>query len=135
MTGDGAGYDDGVGFHADLERMHAAGWGIEVISWQRSCRRALREWATEIGRFIALDDYYESITFLEGGRRSAPLSLSRRALSIPRISPAQQAELAGRTESAARVLALEQELEALKSRAVSKAKGKAKYEKRMGRGK
>ena len=27
MTGDGAGYDDGVGFHADMERMYAAGWG------------------------------------------------------------------------------------------------------------
>jgi hypothetical protein len=26
MTGDGAGYDDGVGFHADMERMHSAGW-------------------------------------------------------------------------------------------------------------
>ena len=25
MTGDGAGYDDGVGFHADMAQMHAAG--------------------------------------------------------------------------------------------------------------
>ena len=32
MTGDGAGYDDGAGFHADMERMHFAGWGIEVVS-------------------------------------------------------------------------------------------------------
>lgn len=30
MTGDGAGYDDGIGFHADIKRMHASGWGIEV---------------------------------------------------------------------------------------------------------
>ena len=70
MTGDGAGYDDGVGFHADLERMHAAGWGIEVLSWLKSCRRTLREWATTNGKFIPLDDYYESVTFLEGGRHS-----------------------------------------------------------------
>ena len=49
MTGDGAGYDDGVGFHADMERMHAAGWGVEVLSWQNHCRRALREWATSYG--------------------------------------------------------------------------------------
>ena len=54
MTGDGAGYDDGVGFHADMERMHAAGWGVEVVSWQRSCRRTLREWATAKGKFIPL---------------------------------------------------------------------------------
>jgi hypothetical protein len=38
LTGDGAGYDDGVGFHADTERMHAAGWAIEVLSWEHSCR-------------------------------------------------------------------------------------------------
>ena len=54
MTGDGAGYDDGVGFHADMERLHAAGWGIEVVSWLSSCRRTLREWATEKGVFIPL---------------------------------------------------------------------------------
>lgn len=135
MTGDGAGYDDGVGFHADLERMHAGGWGIEVVSWQRSCRRALREWATANGKFIALDDYYESVTFLEGGRHSIPLNLSRRALSDPHLSPAQRAELTAKTESEARVLALQQELETLKSKAAVKAKGKAKYEKRMARGK
>jgi hypothetical protein len=64
LTGDGAGYDEGIGFHADLERMHESGWGIEVISWRGSCKRALREWSTAKGCFIALDEYYESITFL-----------------------------------------------------------------------
>lgn len=29
LTGDGAGYDDGAGFHADMERMYTAGWAIE----------------------------------------------------------------------------------------------------------
>ena len=33
LTGDGAGYEDGAGFHADLERMARRGWGIEVLSW------------------------------------------------------------------------------------------------------
>ena len=135
MTGDGAGYDDGVGFHADMQRMHTSGWGIEVLSWQRACRRALREWATANGTFVALDDYYESITFLEGGRRSKVLDLSRRAVSAPRSSPAQQAELAAKTESEAKVLALQQELEALKGKTAAKAKGKAKYAKRIARGK
>ena len=67
MTGDGAGYDDGVGFHADMARMHEAGWGIEVVSWLKSCRRTLRDWATANGVFIPLDDYYESVTFLNPG--------------------------------------------------------------------
>ena len=65
LTGDGSGFADGVGFHADLERMHGKGWRIEVLSWRHSCNRRMREWAENVGRFIALDDYYESITFLE----------------------------------------------------------------------
>ena len=135
MTGDGAGYDDGVGFHADMERMHAAGWGIEVISWQRACRRALREWAIANGTFVRLDDYYESVTFLEGGRHAKPLDLSNRAVSTPRASPLRQAELKAKMEADSRVLALQQELDSLKATASAKALGKAKYEKRMGRGK
>lgn len=133
MTGDGAGYDDGVGFHADMERMNAAGWGIEVLSWQKPCRRALREWATANGVFVALDDHYESVTFLEGGRRSKALDLSRRVVSAPRASLAQRAAMAAKTESEAKVVALQQELEALKTKASAKAKGKAKYERRMAR--
>lgn len=133
MTGDGAGYDDGVGFHADMERMHAAGWGVEVLSWQKHCRRALREWATANGVFVPLDDYYESVTFLETARRSKPLDLSHRAKTSPRFSPTARAELAAKTEAEAKVRALQQELADLKAGLESKARGKAKYEKRMAR--
>lgn len=133
MTGDGAGYDDGVGFHADMKRMHTAGWGIEVISWTRHCRRALREWAVQNGAFIQLDDYYESVTFVEHARRAKPLDLSRRPTAVPRVSPVRQAELRATTETDAQILALQQELEALKAKATSKAKGKGQYERRMGR--
>ena len=31
ISGDGAGFDDGCGFHADLERMHRKGWKLK--SW------------------------------------------------------------------------------------------------------
>lgn len=78
LTGDGAGYDDGVGFHADLERMHRGGWGIEVISWTAACRRTLREWAETVGVYVPLEDFWRSITFVEHGRRSEPISLRRR---------------------------------------------------------
>ena len=87
LTGDGSGFADGVGFHADLERMHQRSWRIEVLSWRHSCNRRMREWAETNGKFIALDDFYESITFLEPpapGRPAAepryaiPLDLSRR---------------------------------------------------------
>lgn len=90
LTGDGAGYDVGTGFHATLERMHSRGWRIEILSWRHTCRRAMREWAEENGLFIALDDFYDSITFREPsrpghelapGRDSAPLDLSLRPVS------------------------------------------------------
>lgn len=81
LTGDGAGFEDGVGFHADLARMYRRGWGIEVLAWDRACNRKLKRWASEVGVYIPLDDYYRSVTFIEGGRRSMPLTLARR----PRI--------------------------------------------------
>ena len=87
LTGDGAGFLDGAGFHADLERMRSRGWRIEVISWRHSCNRRMRRWAEENGKFIALDDFYESVTFLEppapgrpvgGPRYPLPLDLGKR---------------------------------------------------------
>jgi hypothetical protein len=87
LTGDGAGYEDGAGFHADLERMARRGWGIEVLSWEAACNRRLKTWAQQAGVYIALDDYYESITFIEHGRRSKPLSLTRRPTAQPRKAP------------------------------------------------
>ena len=50
----------------------------------------MRRWAEENGVFVALDDFYESVTFMEPsrpgfelamGRDPAPLDLSRRAMS------------------------------------------------------
>lgn len=89
VTGDGAGFYDGVGFHADLERMHGRGWGIEVLSWRHTCNNRMRKWAEQAGVFVALDDFYESITFLESGpgdpigssRDEVPVDLSKRLLA------------------------------------------------------
>ena len=68
LTGDGAGYVEGRGFHSTLERMHRRGWKVEVLSWAHSCNRRMREWAEEQGAFVPLDDYYEAITFREPSR-------------------------------------------------------------------
>lgn len=89
MTGDGAGYDEGVGFHADLERFHKKGWGIEVISWESACSRALKNWASTNGVFIPLERFYKQVTFVQGGRKSAVLSMKGRQWAEPRrIVPA-----------------------------------------------
>lgn len=77
LTGDGRGFSEGAGFHADLERMRGRGWRIEVLSWRHSCARKMREWATEHGVFIPLDDYYESVTFLESPPQGHPIAPPR----------------------------------------------------------
>ena len=87
LTGDGAGYLEGAGFHRTLERMHRQRWRVEILSWKHPCNQGMRRWAEENGVFVALDDFYESITFLEPSkpgcqlamaRRQAPLDLSER---------------------------------------------------------
>ena len=82
LTGDGAGFHDGVGFHADLERMHRRGWRIEVLSWRHSCNRRMREWAEQNGKFVALDDFYDSVTFLEPPTPGQPAADPRYAVPI-----------------------------------------------------
>ena len=90
LTGDGAGYLEGTGFHSTLERMHRRGWRIEILSWAHATNQRMRRWAEENGIFVALDDYYDSVTFREPsrpgyeftlGRESAPLDLTSRKLS------------------------------------------------------
>jgi len=85
LTGDGKGFLDGVGFHADLERMHKKGWNIEVLAWEGTCNPRLKEWAERIGIFIALEDFYEEVTFLDDEhgviRKSKAMDLKKRPIS------------------------------------------------------
>ena len=90
LTGDGAGYLEGAGFHSTLQRMRRRGWKVEVLSWRHSCNYRMREWAEENGVFIPLDDFYDAITFLEPSlpghrlaqsRPAAPLDLARRRVA------------------------------------------------------
>ena len=92
LSGDGAGYSKGLGFHRTLERMHGKGWRIEILSWAHACNQRMRHWAGENGVFVALDDFYEAITFMEPSRpgyelaaprEPAVLDLSNRDISPP----------------------------------------------------
>ena len=96
LTGDGAGYADGRGFHSTLERMQQRSWSVEVLSWRHSCARGMREWAETNGAFIPLDDYYSAITFREPSRDGfdfapprlqATLDLSQRPMTAPPVRP------------------------------------------------
>ncbi|MXX07238.1 MAG: NYN domain-containing protein [Gammaproteobacteria bacterium] len=90
LTGDGAGYREGEGFHSTLERMHKRGWRIEILSWAHAVKSQMRRWAEVKGIFVALDDFYSSITFLEPSRPGFELAKGRKEselnLSIRRTS-------------------------------------------------
>ena len=77
LTGDGAGYQEGVGFHRTLERMHNRGWRVEILSWAHSCNQRMRRWAEENGVFIGLDDHYLSVTYLRPSSPGHELAQSR----------------------------------------------------------
>ena len=95
LTGDGAGYLEGAGFHATLERMHERGWRMEILSWAHATNQRMRRWAEANGIFVALDDFYEAISFMEPSRPGFELALPRDAaavdLSRRRISPSTEA--------------------------------------------
>ena len=87
LTGDGAGYLEGAGFHSTLERMRKRAWRIEILSWAHPTNQRMRQSGEANGVFVALDDFYDAITFLEpskpGFEMAAPrdvgaLDLSRR---------------------------------------------------------
>lgn len=84
LTGDGRGFEDGAGFHADLERMHKKGWEIEILAWEGSCNKKMKDWGNSVGIFIPLEDYYNSITYTEDYERvireQGALDLSKRPL-------------------------------------------------------
>lgn len=84
LTGDGAGEHEGRGYLADLKRMYRGGWDVEVISWRDACHGGLMAWAKEVGYFVALDDFYESVTFIEKVRMSKKLGRQHRpSRSVP----------------------------------------------------
>lgn len=82
LTGGGAGYHEGAGFHSTLARMHKKGWRVEILSWAHACNQRMRRWADENGQFIALDDFYESVTFLEPSRPGHELAVRRDAVEL-----------------------------------------------------
>lgn len=82
LTGDGAGFQKGYGFHTTPELLHDRGWGIEVLSWRHSCKRQMREWAELNGLFISLDEYYDAITFREESRPGYSLAPRREVVKL-----------------------------------------------------
>jgi len=68
LTGDGKGYFKNEGFLYDIEGFVNDGWAVEVASWDHCCNAKMREFAKDRGKYIKLDDLYEKISFISGGR-------------------------------------------------------------------
>lgn len=64
LTGDGAGVERNEGFFANLKRLRARGWDIELFSWDLQAHRKMREWARSEGKYISLDRFYQYVTFV-----------------------------------------------------------------------
>ena len=82
LTGDGAGYHEGAGFHRTLERMHERGWRVEILSWAHSTNQRMRIWAEANGIFVSLDDFYDAITFLTPSQPGFELAPGRDASEL-----------------------------------------------------
>lgn len=82
MTGDGKGFHLGEGFFRTLELMHKKGWRVELLAWNYSCHSRMREWAKQNGVFVALDDFYPAVTYLEPSRPGFPLAEHRKVAPL-----------------------------------------------------
>ena len=82
LSGDEASYYEGTDFHSTLERMHNSGWHVEILSWTHSCNQGIRKWAEENGIFVALDDFYGAITFMEPSRPGLELAPPRESAEL-----------------------------------------------------
>lgn len=96
-TGDGKGYANEEGFLYDLEAFVEQGWKIRVVSWSHSCHKLLRKFAEEHGEFIALDSYYNYVTFVEHARRATSVSMAAPAAPTALAQAFQAAQAASST--------------------------------------
>ena len=68
LTGDGAGYLEGAGFHSTLERMHKRGWRVEILSWAPRLQPADApmgngEWGVcRVGRLLRCHHFHGAIS-------------------------------------------------------------------------
>jgi hypothetical protein len=73
LTGDGAGFSQGRGFIAALERAIKMGFNIEVVSWDAGVNRNLKQFAQTNGIYTSLEPGYENITFINNKRWAIPI--------------------------------------------------------------
>ena len=73
VTGDGAGYGEGRGFIASLERAVKNSCTIEVVSWDAGVNKRLKRFAQTNGTYVPLEPGYDQITFINNKRWALPI--------------------------------------------------------------
>jgi hypothetical protein len=76
MTGDGAGWESNEGFFANLKRLKARGWAIELYSWRCNVNGNMRRWVESNGKYVELDRWYRYVTFVVDGSGCPPRVVS-----------------------------------------------------------
>lgn len=78
VTGDGYGFEDkSAKMRADLERLRARKWRLEVLSWRDCSSPRMLAWVRENGLYTPLENFYDNITYTIG-RDAEALDLSKR---------------------------------------------------------
>lgn len=93
-TGDGKGYDEEEGFLFDVEGFVKDGWLVKVVSWTHSCSARLKAFAQQYGEFVALENHYDDVTFIQGGRSIKPLQV------ILRSMPSKESDFSSKLKAA-----------------------------------
>ena len=63
ITGAGADFDDNSQMGETMQAMCDNGWHMEVLSWRSASNPKMVRWAEENGMYIALEDFYNNITY------------------------------------------------------------------------
>lgn len=70
LTGDGASKQLGEGFLTDLKRIKEKfSWNFEIYAWNHTCSKELKFYAEQNGKFIDLENYYNSITYIQKDKK------------------------------------------------------------------
>jgi hypothetical protein len=74
---------------AAAQRLARQGWAVEVLAWGDSLNRHLAARASRAPHaLVELDAFYRASTYVEGGRGSGTLDLTRRARAVPPLDDA-----------------------------------------------
>jgi hypothetical protein len=90
LTGDGAGYSRGKGFHDAVELISKnLGWHVELCAWNSSCHSEMKQLASAhpLCKYRDLELAYMEITYIKDGRRANSLPAELQSINPKAPNP------------------------------------------------